>query len=87
VSGACEQLGRSGLLVVVQRRASPQPRTIVYGLARDDQPVRITIAGETHSVKPGGLGSFIDVRAGLSDMHGATAWTTVAGRPTHRRLG
>jgi hypothetical protein len=87
VGGACERLDRSGLLVAVQRRASPQPRTIVYGLARDDQPVRITIAGKTHAVRPGGLGSFIDVRPGLPDMHGATAWTTVAGRRTHRRLG
>jgi hypothetical protein len=87
VAGACDPVGQSGLLVVVQRRGGLDPRTIVYGLARDDQPVRITIAGKTHRVKPGALGTFIDVHPGLPDMHGATAWTTVAGRPTHRRLG
>jgi hypothetical protein len=87
VSGACERLGRSGLLVAVQRRAGPQPRTIVYGLARDGRPVRITIAGETRTVEPGGLGSFIDVRSGLADMRGAIVTTTVAGRPARRRLG
>jgi hypothetical protein len=87
VSGACERLGHSGLLVAVQRRAGPQPRTIVYGLARDGRPVRITIAGETRTVEPGGLGSFIDVRSGLADMRGGIVTTTVAGRPARRRLG
>lgn len=87
VSGVCERVGHSGLLVAVQRRVSPQPRTIVYGLARDGQPVRITVAGKTDTVKPGGLGSFIDVRHGLADMRGATASTTVAGRLARRRLG
>jgi hypothetical protein len=87
LAGVCERVGRSGLLVAVQRRGDPQPRTIVYGLARDDQPVSITIAGTTHTVEPGGLGSFIDVRRGVADLRGATASTTVAGRPVHRRLG
>lgn len=86
-AGVCERLGHSGLLVAVQRRASPQPRTIVYGLARDDRPVSITIAGTTHTVEPRGLGSFIYVRRGVADMRGATASTTVAGRPVRRRLG
>lgn len=87
VSGACDRVGHSGMLVVVQRRVSPQPRTIVYGLARDGQPVRITIARTTHTVAPGGLGSFIDVRPGLADLRGASASTTVAGRPVRRALG
>jgi hypothetical protein len=87
VSGACERVGRSGMLVAVQRRPLPQPRTIVYGLARDGEPVRITIAGTTRTVRPGGLGSFIDVRRGLADMRGAIVTTTVAGRAVRRRLG
>ncbi|MDX6719014.1 MAG: hypothetical protein QOJ63_1268, partial [Solirubrobacteraceae bacterium] len=87
VSGACERVAHSGLLVAAQRRPLPQPRTIVYGLARDGQPVRITIAGKTRTVRPGGLGSFIDVRRGLADMSGATVTTTVAGHLVRRRLG
>lgn len=87
LAGVCERVGRTGLLVAVQRRGDPQPRTIVYGLARDDRPVSITIAGTTHTVQPRGLGSFIYVRRGVADMRGATASTTVAGRPVRRRLG
>jgi hypothetical protein len=87
VSGACERVVHSGLLVAVQRRSRPQPRTIVFGLARDGRPVRITIAGRTRIARPGGFGSFIDVRLGLPDMRGAIVTTTVAGRPARRRLG
>ncbi|MEA2223518.1 MAG: hypothetical protein QOH83_1894 [Solirubrobacteraceae bacterium] len=87
VAGACEPVARSGLLVTIQLRASPDPRTIVYGLAREYGPVRVTIAGKARTLRPGPFGTFIDVRAGLLDRRGATASTTVAGRRVIRRLG
>jgi hypothetical protein len=87
VVGACEPLGRAGLIVAVQRRRYPETRTIVYGLARERRPVRVTIAGKTRTLRPGALGSFIDVRAGLFDMRGASASTTVARRTVSRPLG
>jgi hypothetical protein len=87
VAGACEPVGRSGLLVSVQLRGTPEKRTIVYGLARERRPVRVTIAGETRTVRPGPFGTFLDVRSGLLDMRGATVSTTVAGRTISRPLG
>jgi hypothetical protein len=87
VAGACESLARVGLLVAVQRREQPTARTIVYGLTRGTQPVRVTIAGRTRMLRPGALGSFVDVRAGVFDMRGARASTTVAGATVSRRLG
>jgi len=87
VSGACEPLSRGGLIVAVQRRPQPEPRTIVYGLAREGRTVRVTIAGETRTLQPGAFGSFVDVRAGFLDMAEASVSTTVGGRPVSRRLG
>jgi len=87
VSGACGPPGGAGLLVAVQHRGHPESRTIVYGLARERWPVQVTIAGQTRTLQPGALGSFVDVRAGNFDMRGATASTTVAGRTVMRSLG
>jgi hypothetical protein len=85
--GTCEPLRRVGLIAVADRRPGPEARTVVYGLARDGQPVRITIAGETRTLQPGAFGSFVDVRAGVFDMAGANASTTVHGQTIRRRLG
>lgn len=49
--------------------------------------MRVTIAGETRTVRPGPFGTFIDVRAGALNMRGATVSTTVAGRTVSRSLG
>jgi hypothetical protein len=87
VAGACESVDRSGLLVTISVRGLPEPRTIVYGLAREYGLVRVTIAGETRTLRPGPFGTFIDVRAGVLDRRGATASTTVAGHTVTRRLG
>jgi hypothetical protein len=87
VSGVCDSLARTGIVVGIIQRPAPQPRTIVYGLARDGRPVRITIAGTTHTVAPGALGSFVDVRAGALDTRGASASTTAGGRTVRRQLG
>jgi len=86
-AGTCESLTRVGLIAVAHRRPYPEPRTIVYGLAREGRPVRITVAGETRTLQPGAFGSFVDVRAGVFDMAGASAATTVDGRTIRRRLG
>jgi hypothetical protein len=87
VSGACEPVAHSGLLVTATRRGHPEPRTVVYGLAREYGLVRVTIAGKTRTLRPGPFGTFIDVRAGLLDTRGATVSTTVRGRTVVRRLG
>jgi hypothetical protein len=87
VSGACEPVARTGLAVAVHYQPNAPQRTVVYGIARDRQPVRITIDGLTRTVAPGGLGTFVDVREGIHDMHGATVTTTVGGRTTRRALG
>jgi hypothetical protein len=87
VLGACQSLARGGLLVTVQRRGHPAPRTIVYGLARGRRPVRITVSGRTRTLRPGAFGSFVDVRTGVLDLRGARVTTTVGGRPVSRRLG
>lgn len=88
VSGVCEPLAKTGLLVAVHHRAIAPQRTIVFGLARDRQPVRITVGGVTRTVVPGGLGSFVDVRTGLFRRRGgAVVSTTAAGRTVRRHLG
>ncbi|HYH89386.1 MAG TPA: hypothetical protein VEX67_09140, partial [Solirubrobacteraceae bacterium] len=87
VSGACEPLATSGLLVAVQYHPSVPKRTVVYGLTRDRGPVRVTIAGVTRTVPSAGLGTFIDVREGVADMRGASVATRVGGRTTRRSLG
>ncbi|HEV2777294.1 MAG TPA: hypothetical protein VGV90_17025 [Solirubrobacteraceae bacterium] len=86
VPGVCQSLAAEGLLAAVHYDTAP-PRTVVYGLARDRRPVKVTVAGETRTVAAGALGTFIDVREGLADMRGASATTSVGGRPTRRQLG
>ena len=85
--GACGRLATVGLLVAVQQRSSPLPRTIVYGLARDREAVRVTIGERTRSHVPGALGSFIDVRSGILDLQGASTSTTLAGEIVRHPLG
>ncbi len=88
VSGTCEPLARRGLLAAVQYRAVAPRRTIVFGLSRDRRPVRVTIAGVTRTVAPGGLGTFVDVREGIAEMHKADVTTTDGnGRTIRRALG
>ena len=83
VPGECQSLATAGLLVAVRYDTAP-PRTVVYGLARDRRPVKVTVAGETRTLAAGALGTFIDVREGIADMRGASATTTVGGRPRRR---
>ena len=86
IGGVCEPVAARGLLVAVQRRGIAPQRTIIFGMTRDRQPVRVTVGGKTRTVAPGGLGTFIDVRGEL-DRHGAVVSTTVGGRSVRRQLG
>jgi hypothetical protein len=86
VPGMCEDLDRRGLFVAVHQRPRPEARTIIYGLARERHPVRITIGGRTTMLRPGPFGSFLYVRAGRLDLTGGTASTSVAGRTVTRDL-
>lgn len=87
VGGVCDQLAGTGLLVAVQRRGVAPQRTIVFGLARDRQPVRVTVGGVTRTVTPGGLGTFIDVRDEVDRHDRAVVSTTVGGRTVRQALG
>jgi hypothetical protein len=82
----CERLREVDLLVTAQWRGEPERRTIVYGRTRGVRPVRVTIGGRTHTLQPGRLGTFVDVRAGVLDLRGATASTSVGGRTVTRPL-
>jgi hypothetical protein len=86
-SGTCDSLGRAGLVVALRYYGGAQPRTVVYGLARDRRPVRVTISGVSSTVRPRGLGSFIVVRRGVVDKRGASASTTVGDRMVRHPLG
>ncbi|MGH2942855.1 MAG: hypothetical protein ACRDLN_08810 [Solirubrobacteraceae bacterium] len=87
LAGACARLREVGLLIAVQRYGEPERRTVAYGISDGQGPVRITIAGTTRTLRPGPLGSFVDVRAGVLSVRGATASTTIDGRTVTRRLG
>jgi hypothetical protein len=87
ISGVCEPLASTGLLAAVERRGVAPQRTITFGMVRDRRPVRITLAGETHTVTPGGLGTFIDVRSGVLEMDGAVVSTPAEGGTIERQLG
>lgn len=86
VPGVCGSLTTAALLVAVHYDAAP-PRTVIYGLARDRRPVKVTVAGETRTAAARALGTFIDVREGRADMRGASATTTVGGRLERQALG
>ncbi len=86
VPGTCEDLDRVDLLVTVRQRSQPEARTIVYGLSRGRDPVRVTIGGKTHSLRPGPFGSFVDVRAGRLSLSGAVVSTSVGGRTVRHPL-
>ena len=87
VPGACGDLSKEGLSVAVERRAEPQPRTVVYGLTAGREPVSITIAGEQRRVEPGPLGAYVLPLEGVLPLRGATVRTTVDGEARVRKLG
>jgi hypothetical protein len=83
--GSCGDLAKDGVLLVLERRAQPERRTILYGMSAGRAPITVTLAGGTRRVTPGALGGFVVVFGELH-RHGATVRTTVDGRPFVRRL-
>jgi hypothetical protein len=87
VPGVCGSLAEEGLLVGVERRGQPQPRTVVYGLTSGRDAVSVTTGGDTLQVEPGSLGSYIIVLEGVQQLRGATVRTTLDGQVRERALG
>lgn len=73
-TGTCGDLAREPLLAGQWAAAGGDPRTVVYGIARDRRPVAVTLAGRTTTVEPHGQGVFIVAAVGV--------WTTYEARTT-----
>jgi hypothetical protein len=74
---ACADLERQPLLVARQAVPGADARTIVYGIARDRRPVKVTLGGPAAVVRPRGQGAFVVVRRGIA---GTTAVETTDAR-------
>ena len=72
---------------VVERRVQPAARTIVFGITRSAQRVRIRIAGRDRLVAPKALGAYLAVYEGRPDLTGASVTVTVDGRRSSYPLG
>jgi hypothetical protein len=83
-NGICGGLRRDGYLAAVERRTDPAARTIVYGIVRVHDPVRIRFRGVDETVRPGALGAFVAAYDGIRD--GGTVTLTVDGRRVTRPL-
>jgi hypothetical protein len=83
--GPCGSFDQDPLLMSVQTRPQPAPRTIFYGLSSGRAPVVIRFRGETRRVKPGALGGFVALYEGIRPRHGAVVTTTIDGRTIKRR--
>jgi hypothetical protein len=86
-NGSCGGPREDGYAVIVDHRAVPAERTIVYGRVLDDDPVVIEIDGERTTRRPGALGAFVAAYAGLRDITDATITLTIDGRRVTKRLG
>ena len=86
-NGPCGDLGKTPLVAAVEQRSQPAARTVVFGLARAQGPVRIRIGGSERRIEPGALGAYVAVYEGMADLTGATI--TVGGRtfPIGRSAG
>lgn len=86
-NGTCGGTREEGYVAVVEQRAVPPERTIVYGRVIDDDPVVIQMNGQRTTRKPGALGAFVAAYAGLRDLSGARLTLTIDGRRVTKRLG
>ena len=84
-NGVCGGLRRDGYIAAVERRTDPAARTVVYGLVRSRDPVRIRFQGVDETVRPGALGAYVAAYDGVKD--GGTVTLTVDGRRITRPLG
>lgn len=86
VSGVCDRLAEAGLIVSVERRTTPRPRTVVYGLVDGREPVDLRLGGERLRARPETLGSFVVVLRGVRDTRNAVVSTQVGARRVVREL-
>jgi hypothetical protein len=86
-NGVCSGLRRDGYIAAVERRTDPAERTIVYGIVRTHDPVRVRVDGVEKTVRPGALGAYVFAFEGIKDLDGATVTLTVDGRRITRPLG
>jgi hypothetical protein len=84
--GLCGDLQRDPILAFSYRRALPEPRTIVYGLAPDRAPVTLHIGGRQLRQAPRALGAYLFVLPGRQSMRGAEVSTRARGRAVSVRL-
>lgn len=85
--GTCGDLRAAPVMAVADRRVQPAERTIVFGITRSAQRVRIRIAGRDRLVAPGALGAFVTVYEGRPDLAGSSVTVTVDGRRRTYPLG
>jgi hypothetical protein len=86
-NGACGDLRRTPAFAVVERRVQPAARTIVFGLTRSTEEVRVRIAGQDRLIPPGALGAYVTVYEGRPDLEDASVTVTVDGRRSSYPLG
>ena len=83
---SCGELAVDKFMTIVETRPHPA-RTTVYGITQSRSPLRIRLGGSVRTVRPGALGAYVTVYAGMRDLSGATISTVVDGRRITRRLG
>ena len=71
-NGPCGDLGETPLIAAVEQRSQPTARSVVFGLSRVQGPVTIRIGDSVRRVRPGALGAYVAVYAGMVDLTGAT---------------
>ena len=84
--GSCGDLAVDKLISIVETRPHPA-RTTVYGITQSRSPLRISLGGSVRTVRPGALGAYVTVYAGMRDLSNATISTEIDGRRITRRLG
>lgn len=84
--GLCGDLRRDPVLAFVDVRSSPQPRTIVFGLAPDRAPVTLRIGGRKLTQSPRALGAYVFVLPGRPVTRGAVVSTLARGKAVSVRL-
>lgn len=86
-NGACGDLRRAPVFAVVERRVQPAARTIVFGLTRSTQKVRIRMSGRERLISPGALGAYLTVYEGRPSLAGASVTVTMDDRRHTYPLG
>ena len=85
-NGSCGDVSIDGYVTITERRPHPA-RTIVDGLVRSSEPVRVRFEGVDETVRPGALGAYVFAFEGMKDLRGATVTLTANGKRITRPLG